>query len=89
MNVQSAKLKIAINESGQGSLMLDGVEISSAVSAVEFCSKGGSLTTVKITLQAEVDAEIAAHVDQIALAKIEEPGEFVRTADGRKLPVRR
>jgi hypothetical protein len=52
------KLTMRIDPTGQGTVLLDDVDISSSVTAVEFKSKVGELTSVRVSLLGvEIDAE--------------------------------
>lgn len=88
-----AKLILSLDEAGRGSASLDGIDLSPYVTAVEFSASANSLTQIKLTLAAHVDAEVTAKLDQIALAKPsaeqQQSGDFVTTADGRRIHVRR
>lgn len=83
-----AKLKMDLNAAGRGTVKIDDFDIGHCVTAIEFKSSVDSLTQVKLTIFADVDAEIFAKLENIALAKNEPEALTVSTADGRVLKVR-
>lgn len=85
----SATLKLSVSEAGVGSVSLNGMDIGHLTTAIEFKCKKGSLTEIKLTILAELDAEVSARLDQIALAKEADvaPRKIV-TADGQTKVVR-
>lgn len=85
---QSAKLKLSVNEMGQGSILLNDIDLGFCLSSIEFKATGGELTQIKLTIMAELDAEVTADLEKIALYKDEPAARTVTTADGRVLKVR-
>lgn len=83
-----AKLKVELDAASSGKVWLDGVEISHCLNAISFKAGGGGLTEITLTILADVEADIEARLDQIALKKLKPEVRTVRTADGRELPVR-
>lgn len=84
----TAKLKLDLNAVGRGTVTLDGVDISNCVTCIEFKASAGDPTEVRLTIFADIDAEVTANLESIALAKSEPEAQTVTTADGRVLKVR-
>jgi hypothetical protein len=59
------KAEISVNEIGNGSLKLDGVDVSKAVRGFELSSRVGQVTTLLIDLvvAADADGEVALKPD--------------------------
>jgi hypothetical protein len=83
----TAKLKLDLNAVGRGMVSLDGVDISNCVTCIEFKASAQAPTEVRLTIFADVEADVTANLEKIALFKQEPEVATVRTADGRTLRI--
>jgi hypothetical protein len=65
--MEMAKVQININASGQGSVLLDGKDISSNVSGLNVRIRAGELTRVFLVLAADTEIETDAEIRRSSL----------------------
>jgi len=72
------KLTLRLNEGGAGSVTLNGLDIGGCVTRLEYKAAGGELAEIKITILAELDADLEAAIDATTVVKsapVEAPSE--------------
>jgi hypothetical protein len=64
-----AKLKLTIDEVGNGQLVLNGMDISSLVNEILIKSKAGRLNEITLRLLTEIDAESLVFLENLKIEK--------------------
>lgn len=81
-----AKVRVRVDATGHGAVFVNDMELPCI--AISFGAEVGELTQVQLTIVADMNAEIEAALDKIALAKVKPDSGRPRSVDGRELRVR-
>lgn len=65
----AAKLKLSLDAGGFGQVSLNGMDIGNFTTAIEFRCSADKPNEVKLTIAAEVDAEVMVALNNLALAQ--------------------
>lgn len=77
----AAKLKLSLDSGGFGQVSLNGMDIGNFTSAIEFRCSADRPNEVKLTIVAEVEAEVMVALNKLALAT-ESPAPQVNARQG-------